>query len=240
MIEYKKRRCVMSKTVLAIGGHIGDAELTAGGVLASNAVDGGKSYTLALTAGERGNPAGVTVADYRKQKISEAEAFAALVCGEAYVLDYPDGELPDNEEVRYEVANIIRKVRPDVIITHWKSTMHKDHDRTHRIVCDAQFLASVVDNEKISGPHHYAPVYFAENWEDDPDFCPYIYVDITRGYDLWCEGMKKHWFILNSRDFAYFDYYTSLARMRGCLNKTKYAEAFGVFDRQKKIKKDML
>ena len=135
----------MAKTILAIGGHIGDAELTAGGVLASNAVDGGRSFTLALTAGERGNPAGVTVADYRKQKICEAKAFAELVNGEAYVLDHPDGELPDNEEVRYEVANIIRKLRPDVIITHWKSSMHKDHDRTHRIVCDAQFLASVVE-----------------------------------------------------------------------------------------------
>ena len=46
----------MAKTILAIGGHIGDACLTAGGVMAANAVDGGKNYTLALTAGERGNP----------------------------------------------------------------------------------------------------------------------------------------------------------------------------------------
>ncbi|MBR4257130.1 MAG: PIG-L family deacetylase [Clostridia bacterium] len=230
----------MAKTILAIGGHIGDAELTAGGVLASNAVDGGKSFTLALTAGERGNPTHITVEDYRKQKISEAEAFAELMNGKAYVLPYADGELPDNDEVRYAVANVIREVRPDVIITHWKSTMHKDHGRTHKIVCDAQFLASVVECDKIKGERKYAPVYFAENWEDDPDFTPYIYVDITRGFDLWCEGMKKHRFIMNSRDFAYFDYYTSLARVRGCLNKTKYAEAFGVFDRQKKIKKDML
>ena len=230
----------MPKTILAIGGHIGDAELTAGGVLASNAVDGGKSFTLALTAGERGNPPHISVEDYRRQKISEAEEFACMMNGKAYVLPYADGELPDDDNVRYEVANIIRAVRPDVIITHWKSTMHKDHDRTHRIVCDAQFLSSVVECEKIKGERCYAPVYFAENWEDDPDFTPYVYVDITRGFDLWCEGMKKHWFICNSRDFAYYDYYTSLARVRGCLNKTKYAEAFGVFDRQKKIKKDMI
>ena len=230
----------MSKTILAIGGHIGDAELTAGGVLASNAVDGGKSFTLALTAGERGNPPHISVEDYRRQKISEAEEFACMMNGKAYVLPYADGELPDNDEVRYNVTNVIREVRPDVIITHWKSTMHKDHDRAHKIVCDAQFLSSVVECDKIKGERCYAPVYFAENWEDDLDFTPYIYVDITRGFELWCEGMKKHWFIMNSRDFAYFDYYTSLARMRGCLNKTKYAEAFGVFDRQKKIKRDML
>ena len=42
-----------TQTVLAIGAHIGDAELTAGALLASCAVHGGKAVTLALTAGEK-------------------------------------------------------------------------------------------------------------------------------------------------------------------------------------------
>ena len=62
------------KTILAIGGHIGDMELTAGGIMATNAIRGGKNITLALTAGERGNPAHMTVAEYRVQKIKEAES----------------------------------------------------------------------------------------------------------------------------------------------------------------------
>lgn len=228
----------MAKTILAIGGHIGDAELTAGGVMAANAVDGGKNYTLALTAGERGNPPHLTVAEYRVQKIAEAKAFAEMVNGEAFVLEYMDGELPNNEEVRYQVASIIRKVKPDVILTHWKSTMHKDHNNTHLIVPDAQFLASVVESEKIEGKRHYAPVYFSENWEDDLDFSPAFYVDITKGYDLWCEALKTQWFVMNSKDFKYYDYYTSLARCRGCLNKTMYAEAFAMHDRKRIMRKD--
>ncbi len=230
----------MARRILAIGGHIGDAELTAGGLMAANTVDGGENFTLALTAGERGNPPHLTVAEYREQKISEAQVFARMMNGEAYVLDYADGELPNNEDVRYEVANIIRKVRPDAIVTHWHSTMHKDHNNTHLIVPDAQFLASVVECERIEGKRHYAPVYFAENWEDDPDFRPYIYVDITRGFDLWCEALHTQWFVMNSKDFAYYDYYTSLARLRGCLNKTKYAVAFDVYERKKMVKKDFL
>lgn len=47
--------------------------------------------TLALTAGEKGAPAGADVAEYRKSKIAEAEAFAAELGGEAIVLGYPDG-----------------------------------------------------------------------------------------------------------------------------------------------------
>ena len=228
----------MAKTILAIGGHIGDAELTAGGVMAANAVDGGKNYTLALTAGERGNPPHLSVQEYRKQKVAEASAFAKMVNGESFVLEYADGELPNNEEVRYQVANIIRKVKPDVILTHWHSSMHKDHNNTHLIVPDAQFLASVVECDKIEGTRHYAPVYFCENWEDDMDFRPSFYVDFTKGYDLWCEALKTQWFVMNSKDFAYYDYYTSLARCRGALNKTMYAEAFAMHEYKRILRKD--
>ena len=228
----------MAKTILAIGGHIGDAELTAGGVMAANAVDGGKNYTLALTAGERGNPPHLSVQEYRKQKVAEASAFAKMVNGESFVLEYADGELPNNEEVRYQVANIISKVKPDVILTHWHSSIHKDHNNTHLIVPDAQFLASVVECDKIEGTRHYAPVYFCENWEDDMDFRPSFYVDFTKGYDLWCEALKTQWFVMNSKDFKYYDYYTSLARCRGALNKTMYAEAFAMHEYKRILRKD--
>ena len=49
-------------TILAIGAHVGDAELTAGALLATCAVHGGRAVTLALTAGEKGAPAGADVA----------------------------------------------------------------------------------------------------------------------------------------------------------------------------------
>ncbi len=39
---------------MAIGGHIGDMELTAGGVLATASLKGDKIITVALTGGERG------------------------------------------------------------------------------------------------------------------------------------------------------------------------------------------
>ena len=125
------------KTILAVGAHIGDMELTAGGLLASIAVQGGRAVTLALTAGEKGAPSGADVSTYRQQKIAEAEAFARELGGEAIVLDHPDGLLPDNDEVRFEVCDIIRAVRPDILVTHHAKSMHKDHAACHRIVLDA-------------------------------------------------------------------------------------------------------
>ena len=92
-------------TVLAIGAHVGDAELTAGALLATCAVHGGKAVTLALTAGEKGAPIGADIAAYRADKIAQAEAFARDLGGEAYVLQYEDGLVPDNDEIRFAVCD---------------------------------------------------------------------------------------------------------------------------------------
>ena len=124
----------MEHSILAIGAHIGDMELTAGGLLATCALQGGSITTLALTAGEKGAPKGADIAEYRKQKVQEAENFAAKLGGKAKVLDYPDGLLADDDAVRMQVAAVIREVQPELIITHHSQSMHKDHAACHRIV----------------------------------------------------------------------------------------------------------
>lgn len=73
------------RKILAIGAHVGDMELTAGGLLATNSLNGGTNLLLALTAGERGNPPHLTQDEYRKQKVKEAETFAEMVNGKAIV-----------------------------------------------------------------------------------------------------------------------------------------------------------
>ena len=129
------------KTIMAIGGHIGDMELTTGGVLATLALKGWKVITVALTPGEKGNPAHLTVAQYREQKYKEAEAFARDLGGEAVVLPTPDGELEVNEANKYELCDIIRKYKPDVVLGHfqeataWMKSCGARIPKTHAFVC---------------------------------------------------------------------------------------------------------
>lgn len=215
------------KNVLAIGGHIGDAELTAGALLATCAAHGGRAVTLALTAGEKGAPVGADIAEYRRNKIKEAESFAADIGGKAYVLDYPDGLLPDNDEVRFKVAQIIRDEKPDIIVTHHAKSMHKDHEACHRIVVDAWFYAALPGFD-LEGDPHYGKLHFAENWEDAEDFKPYVYIDVTDGFPIWEKAIDHHWFVLNSKDFKYKEYYCHLKRMRGIEAHTGYCETFMV------------
>lgn len=224
------------KVLMAIGGHVGDAELTSGGVLATASLRGDKIVTVALTGGERGAPPHISVADYRRQKEDEARAFAEMLGGEAVVFPYVDGELPETDEVKLQLCDVIRRYKPDVLLTHWKNSMHKDHMATHRIVKDAQFFAGLPTMERALPAHYAAGPYYAENWEDAEDFVPYTYVEVTpEGFELWYKAISTHWFAVNSPSFHYRDYYATLMKLRGYLCRKDYAEAFTIEKIDQKI-----
>lgn len=223
------------KVIMAIGGHIGDAELTCGGVLATMALQGHKIVTVALTGGERGNPPHLTVAEYRKQKEQEAQTFAEMLGGEAVVFPYADGELPETDEVKLALCDVIRKYKPNVLLTHWKESIHKDHIATHKIVNDAQFFAGLPSVERELPAHFAAGPYYAENWEDATNYVPYTYVEVTQeGFDLWYKAISNHWFTVNSTSFKYREYYATLMKMRGFLCRKEYAETFTVAEENKR------
>ncbi|WMT40624.1 PIG-L family deacetylase [Paenibacillus sp. D2_2] len=214
-------------TILAIGGHVGDMELTAGGVLASHSLMGDRVVTLALTAGERGVPAGQDMQEYREQKVREAKVFADMLGGESMVFDIPDGELSDSEDMRFRVCDVIRRVKPDIIITHFKNSMHKDHRTTHSIVNDARFFAGLASMQRQEPAHFASRLYYAENWEDAVDYKPYIYLDFDQeAYDLWVKAVSQHWFVTGSKSFPYLEYYKHLSRVRGIEARKTYAETF--------------
>ncbi|MBK5262114.1 MAG: PIG-L family deacetylase [Peptostreptococcaceae bacterium] len=224
------------KKIMAVGGHIGDMELTAGGVLATCAAQGGEIMTVALTAGERGCPPTMSETEYRKQKINEAEIFAGMMNGRAVVFDTPDGELEKTEENVLHLARLIREFKPELIITHWSSSLHKDHINCHHITKDASFFAGLAPYKMDDLPSHNADdLWYAENWEDPTGFVPYIYTDVTLGYEVWRKAIEKHWFVTGSKDFPYLRYYDHLQVVRGCLIRKDRAQAFAI-DEMKKIK----
>lgn len=228
-------------TILAIGGHVGDMELTAGGVLASHSLKGDRIVTLALTAGERGVPAGQDMGEYREQKVREAKAFADMLGGESIVFDIPDGELSDSEDMRYRVCDVIRRVKPDIIITHFKNSMHKDHRTTHLIVNDARFFAGLASMQRHEPAHFASRLYYAENWEDAVDYVPYVYIDFDQdAYDLWVQAVSQHWFVTGSASFPYLEYYKHLARVRGIEARKTYAETFMIPEESLRIIKSEL
>lgn len=216
------------KTIVAIGAHTGDAQLTCGMLLAKHAMAGDKIVTIDLTAGERGCPPGYTTAEFREKNVASAKEFATLLGGESIVLDTPDGELVHTHEKALELGDLLRSLKANAVLCHWKNSMHKDHIVASKLSQDAVFFASLPTIERPLPATPIRTTLYAENWEDAEDFHPYTYFDVTEAYPLWREAIVKLWLTENSRDFKYLQYYDALSRMRGALIKTERATAYGI------------
>ena len=229
------------RTILAIGAHAGDIELTAGALLIKQHKLGDRIVILHMTLGEGGNPK-LSPAVYGAQKRREALAADSVIGAEAMFAPYRDGEIPNDEAVRRYVADVIRQVKPTYIITHWKNSIHKDHSNTSAIVQDAVLLASLEGVVTEHPPHRgVRGVWYAENWEDSEGFSPYIFYGVKDELDQWRSAVTKYEFVGGKiSSFKYLDYYEALATVRGAVAGKGRAIAFDVDEFGKKRVVDAL
>jgi N-acetylglucosamine malate deacetylase 1 len=232
----------LERTILAVGAHAGDMELTAGAVLIRQRALGDRVVLLHLTLGEGGNPA-LSPAEYGAQKRAEALEVAAILGAEVLFGPYADGELPDDEAARRYVADVIRQVRPTHIITHWANSIHKDHAAAHAITTDAVLLAAL-EGVASDHPRHRGvrSILFAENWEDMDGFAPYVFVGVTeQDVATWRRAVTRYEFVGGDiSTFRYLDYYDALFTMRGALARRERAVTFDVDPARKRQVVDQL
>ena len=217
------------RTLLAVGAHAGDMEITCGAVLAKHAKAGDRVVLLHLTLGEGGNPRS-SPADYGAQKKREAEAAAKILGAEVLFGPFTDGELPNDDHLRRHVADAIRQVKPTHIVAHWEHSIHKDHVAAHDATVDAVLLASLA-GVKSSWPVHRGVrrVLFAENWEDKENFAPYVYVDVTDAAETWERAIAQYEFIRGGiSNYPYLEYYKALMKVRGAESGFQFAESFDI------------
>lgn len=120
---------------LTIGAHPDDAEFGAGGTLARWAADGCHVTVLVVTDGSKGTwdpdvDPEVLVASRVTEQRAAADVLGAT---DIVMLDHVDGELEYSMDLRRELCGWIRRVRPDVVLSHdpWKRYMlHPDHRAT--------------------------------------------------------------------------------------------------------------
>lgn len=213
------------KKILVVGAHVGDAELMAGGIIAKQVKNGDEVTIVHMSKGERGHPS-LSPKQYAIQKEREAIESAKILGANVIFMPFEDGLIWNNEETKLKLASVLRKIKPNIVITHWSGSYHKDHENTSRIVKDAIFLASLREIPVEGEPHTVSKLYYAENWEDPLNFVPEVYVDISEVFEKYVSAMKVHEFASGKFwGFDYVEYYTSLARIRGIEVRTSYAQA---------------
>jgi LmbE family N-acetylglucosaminyl deacetylase len=222
---------VADNYILAVGAHCGDMEISAGMILAKLARQGKRPVFLHLTPGEKGHKT-LSPDEYAAQKRVEAVKAAAAFGGEALFLPYKDGELPADDEVKFQIADIIREVKPKVVMAHWTGSMHKDHTAAGEVMPDSIFYAAIPGFERELPAHGGVRMYYTENWEDPIDFRPELYVEVEeQDVERWEAACNEYALFRGGvSSFDYITYYRSLARVRGLeiMSPTGLAQALGL------------
>jgi len=157
--------------VLAIAAHRDDVEQTCGGTLLRMRSIGVSTAILDLTRGEAG-----TRGSAEDRAREAAEAARILGVGWREALDIPDGRVENTWENRLKIVEVMRRVRPRVVILPYWTGRHPDHYNTATLGYEACFLSGLAKIETGTAPHRPFKIVYAALYAD---VRPSFVVDIT-------------------------------------------------------------
>lgn len=128
----------METDILAIFAHPDDMELCVGGTLLKMKSLGYKTGVLDVTRGEmgtRGTP------EIRAAEAEEAARILQIDVREN--LEFSDGHVFVNDESRKKMVRALRRLKPQIILTHQFDDPHPDHNAIAHLVREAARLSSM-------------------------------------------------------------------------------------------------
>ena len=160
-----------SAEILAIAAHRDDVEQTCGGTLLKMKALGMRTAILDLTRGEAGTRGSA------EERAAEADK-AASILGVAWrgALDIPDGRVENTYENRLKLVDVIRRIRPRVVILPYWAGRHPDHYNSATLGYEACFLSGLAKIETGIAPHRPFKIVYASLYAD---VRPSFVVDIT-------------------------------------------------------------
>jgi len=203
------------KCIMVVGAHAADAEIMGGATVLKHVNAGWRAVLVHMTPGEKGHRT-LSPDEYANVKAREAEAAARALGAECVMLPFRDGELPVSEEAQWAVADVIRERRPDVLVTHWRGSIHRDHRSTSLNVMESLFLARLPAFKRRHPSYGPSKVFFAENWEDAEGFRPDLYLDVSDVFGRYLEAIRSYSLFRGEvASFPYEQWYRGAAEMRG-------------------------
>lgn len=215
--------------VLAVGAHPDDVEILCAGTLARYAREGHDVTIACVTDGAAGH-AEIPPATLRGIRRDEATAAAGVIGAEVLFGALPDELVFDDEKGRLVVVDVIRRARPDVILTHFPGDYHPDHRAVSEMVFAASFVASL-PNVATGVPHHplVPPLFFMDTLAG-VGFLPEDYVDVTDTFEvkqrmLECHRTQLDW-LADHDGIDVLGLVETVARLRGLQCGVALAEGF--------------
>ena len=219
--------------VLVFSAHPDDLDYGCSGTVAKWTKEGREVHYCILTDGSKGKFD--KISDNKIVKIREKEQTnAAKVVGAKNVifLREKDGELENTKELRKKLVKVIRRIKPDIILSPDPSNrsfdnfyrFHRDHRVAGEAVFDALYPAAGSPAFFPELTKQYPPHRINESWFYATDK-PNVFVDISGMINKKLEALKQH----KSQiiDFKEIEQrIKSWGRKFGERAKVKYAEGF--------------
>ena len=165
-------------------------------------------------------------------RTKEAENAGAIIgAKQVFNLDVPDLEINShNLEVMDAMADVVRMVRPDVMITHNPDDYMLDHTETSVIATNGAFCSGLNHRpRKFEAYSSFIPTFFMDTLAG-VNFQPTHYVDITNQIEtklkaLNCHESQLKWMLEHDNiDFA--DMVKTCSKYRGYQCGVAFAEGF--------------
>ncbi len=224
------------KVVLSIGAHPDDAEFLCAGTLALLHEKGWDVQMATMTPGDCGT------VEYSRAEISrirkaEAAKAAAMLNGSYNCLECDDIFIMYDRPTLIKTVELVRKVRPTVVITTSPSDYMVDHEMASKLAQSACFCCGVV-NVETPGAEPFEPVpylYYMDAVDGKDKFGDAIeasmLVDITSAIEikermLCCHESQRNWLLAHHGTDNYVDTMKDLGHKNGKVIGCDYAEGF--------------
>lgn len=175
--------------ILVLPVHPDDAELGCAGVILKHVAMGKKVGVADITRGELGTRGS---AEIRAKEADMAAKILGLTVREN--LGLPDGFFQNTPEYQMRVIEVIRKYRPEIVITNAYHDRHPDHGRASGLVEASAFLAGLrkietsLDGKPQEAWRPNMVLHFIQDRYIEPD----IVIDVTEHWDKKVESIKAY------------------------------------------------
>ena len=196
--------------VVSIGAHSLDAELMGGPLILKYARQGAHCTLIHVTQGRLEDPAATEEAkqQYLKDLLTMNQKAAEKLGADTIWLGYVSSNMPSLEDFAQRMEQYFVDEKVDLVITHWRGSMHPRHINTHDAVVTAV--------KRLREKGNPIRLVYGETFEDLVGFLPQAYFTLNpEEVTQWYGAMKEYAVFRGEvNDFPYQQYYPTIGKVR--------------------------
>jgi len=198
------------KRVVCIGAHSLDAEILGGPIMVKYAKQGAHCTYIHVTQGRLEDPNATQKAkdEYLKELLNQNKSAAGKLNGDTIWLGYTSNNMPSLDEFSRRMEQYFSDEKVDLVITHWRGSMHPRHINTHDAVNTAV--------KRLREKGNPIRLVYGENFEDLVGFIPQAYFKLEKNeIDQWFTALSEYSVFRGGiNDFPYNSYYSTIGKVR--------------------------